>query len=139
MKSDTRIPELQALAERQAEGITPEITRERIPVVFSSAPLVSDVASNLTIMNDLPVADTASLTLLNSIQPGLAAAQSISILQAREVDHLRHRSASILAKWYRQAILDEAEAWSLIEARLAKVEQGVRRVEHAKMKEMIES
>lgn len=66
---------------------------------------------------------------LISLQPRLARLELLQESHAREVDHLRLRSASVLQRWYALGVLEGGECWTEWERRVTDVEKRVRREE----------
>lgn len=76
-----------------------------------------------------------ALMPLIGMLPRLAKAVVIQDSQAVEVDRLRTKSAMVIAEWYKILILQEGEQWSEYEQRIARIEQVMRRMENARIRE----
>lgn len=111
-------------------------TPELLATIYSNATLYPTTASRLTSVKDLPVPSTESSAALIALQPRIARVQLLQESQGRELAALRHRSASVIKRWYELSVLGGSECWTEWEKRMTAVEKQVRRQEGRIVRDM---
>ncbi|KAL8824514.1 MAG: hypothetical protein Q9191_005005 [Dirinaria sp. TL-2023a] len=102
---------------------------ELLATINSNATSYPTTASRLTSVKDLPVPSAESSAALIDLQPRIARVQLLQESQGRELAALRHRSASLIKRWYELSVLGASECWTEWEKRMTAVEKQVRRQE----------
>ncbi|KAI9672622.1 MAG: hypothetical protein M1831_000057 [Alyxoria varia] len=108
---------------------------EHLHVLSAYEPFFASAASELTSLENRQVPQGDALVPLIALQPRLQNALAVQETQAAEVEELKRRSATVLAQWYQNSVIEDGEQWAEWERRLVKVEQQVRRAEAAKYRE----
>ncbi|KAL1991738.1 hypothetical protein VTN49DRAFT_5046 [Thermomyces lanuginosus] len=128
-----RFPELFSTSSTDNEKIPPGLTTQHLAsIVLSYASAFPETASRLNSLKDLPIPDAKASAALIELGPRLAKLAEKQQQQAKEISELRARSAKLLQRWYELGLLGNSECWAEWEARLERVERGVRRREVAR-------
>lgn len=117
---------------------SPPDVAQKLVVVQAATTSFTTTLSDLTHLRELSFPDASELTDVNLLHERLAVAQATYNTQAREIELLRTRSASILAQWFRQIVLQDGQEWSDWESRLAKAEQLLRRREKSDFRRQLQ-
>lgn len=112
------------------DKIPPGLTTQHLAsIVLSYASAFPETASRLTSLKDLPIPEAKASAALIELGPRLARLAERQHQQAKEISELRARSAKLLQRWCELGLLGNSECWAEWEARLERVERGVRRQE----------
>ena len=97
--------------------------------ILSATELMSTVLSSLSMLHDISRNNARILGAFDLLQPAIGDAWKTAGMQNDEVNILRRRTATVLAKWYQGVVLDNGATWTGIESRLGRIEQRLRQRE----------
>lgn len=133
-QKDKEVPEV-------ADGPRTASTAQRdqqLSLVLASEDEFAPLNSQLPALQGQHMADSKHLAGLVALEPRLARAQAVQDRQTREAEELRRRTAEALATWYEKTVLEGGEGWVEAERRLAHMDLGIRRAEHANARDAAE-
>ena len=113
--------------------LSPEAVRATVLAYATAFPSTASALTAATA--DTPIPDAAQSAALATLAPRMRAAAAMQRAQAAEVAELRARSEAALRAWYERGVLRCGNAVADLEARLGRVERGVRRVAKAREQE----
>jgi hypothetical protein len=105
-------------------------------IVLAHASSISETASRLTSLQDLPVPPASASAEMIAIQPRLEKAKKVRETQLHELSELRARSARLVEHWLEVGVVGQGEVWAEWEERTRMAERGVRRLEVQQEKEI---
>lgn len=132
MLADSRLPELSS---EETVGNDDMPAASKLPIVVASSSVISNAASQLNAIRDSPMPAAVPMANLASLQSRLDQARAVQEQQMDVIEWLRHRTSSLLEKWYGESILRSGDQWVDWEQRLARTEQAVRRREAVNARE----
>jgi len=106
-------------------------------IVLAHASSISESASRLTSLQDLPVPPASASADLIAMQPRLEKAKKVQEAQLHELSELRARSARLVERWLEVGVVGQGEVWAEWEERTRTAERGVRRLEVQREKQEI--
>ncbi|KAL1873099.1 hypothetical protein VTK73DRAFT_1104 [Phialemonium thermophilum] len=113
--------------------LSPEALRA---TVLSFATAFPRTASALTVAtSDSPVPDAASSAALAALAPRARGVEALQKAQAAEAAELRHRSETVLRRWYEGRVLHYGSWVAEMERRVEGMETKVRRTERKVLEE----
>jgi hypothetical protein len=98
-------------------------------IVIAHASSISETASRLASLQDLPVPPASASAELIALQPRLEKAKKVQETQLHELSELRARSARLVERWLEVGVVGQGEVWAEWEERTRAAERGVRRLE----------
>lgn len=112
---------------------------EMLATVFAMADLMPRTLSQLIAVSETAVPPAEQSMALVQLEPRIERLRSVQQDQARELAHLRLRSALVLERWYEATVLGAGECWADWDTRVGLVEGRLARLQSTRERERREA